>query len=128
MPTVLRGGVRPVSFLLREANGSRTRDNLTIASGNTVRPGEICGIVTATGEVAPLDAAAVDGSGEAAVIALYGYDATDAAVMGSFASRDCEVIEDALIWPDGISAGDKATAIAELAARGIIIRPRSYVG
>lgn len=128
MVNVLRGGVRPITFLLREANGSRSRDNLTIASGNTVKPGEVCSIVTATGQVVPLNAAGADGSETAAVIPLYGYDAENAAVMGAFASRDCEVIEDALIWPNGISAGDKASAIADLAARGIIIRPRSYVG
>ena len=128
MPNVLRGGPRAGDFILSEANNNRSRDNLTIASGNTVVMGEVCGIITVGGQVAPLDTAAADGSDEAAVISIYAYDASGAAVMGAFITRDAEVKEDGLVWPEGISAGDKTAAITQLAARGIIIRPRSYVG
>lgn len=128
MVNVLRGGLRPGAFILREASGSRSKDNLTLANGQVVQPGQICGIVTSGGQVKALNTAASTGEDDAAVIPIYAYDASSGAVMGAFITRDCEVIEDALIWPNGISAGDKATAIAQLAARGIIIRPRSFVG
>lgn len=128
MTNVLRGGVRPLAFLLREASGSRSRDNLTLALGEKVLPGQVCGIVTATGEVAPYDPTEDDGTQNAAVIPGYAYDATAAAVMGAYVTRDAELIEDALIWPAGISAPNKAAAILALKAQGLIVRPRSYVG
>lgn len=127
MPTVLRGTVHQGDFILSES-GHRSRDNLTIASGRTIRTGEVCAIVTATGSVVALNPAASDGSQNAAVLPVYGYDASAAAVMGAFVTTDAEVKEDGLIWPAGITGPQKAAAIAALAARGIKIRPRSYVG
>lgn len=70
-----------------------------------------------------LDLAATDGAEHAAAIALYpvttGVSET-AKIAGIV--RDAEVIGDALAWPAGITADEKAAAIAELAAIGIIVR------
>lgn len=128
MVDVLRGGLRPGAFILSQALHNRSLDNLTIAAGQTLQPGEVCGIITAGGQVSALNPAGSNGSDDAACIPIYAYDASGAAVMGAFITRDAEVIEDGLIWPEGISAGDKAAAITQLAARGIIVRPRSFVG
>jgi hypothetical protein len=130
MVNILSGGVRPGDFILSENEqvGARSRDNLTFKSGNTFKPGQVCGIITATGKVVPLDPAASDGSDDAAVLPVYAIDATAADVMGVGITREATVKEDGLIWPAGISAPNKAAAIAQLKALGIIIRPRSYVG
>lgn len=128
MSKVLRSGPRPGDFILSEEPHQFSRDNLTLKSGNVVKPGQVCGIITATGQVVPLNTAASDGSDVAAVLPIYGYDATEAAVMGAFVTRQSQLKEDGLIWPAGISGADKKSAIAELAAHGIIVRPRSYVG
>lgn len=130
MPTVLRGKAREGDFILSEDENGLSRDNLTIATGANlvIATGTVCGIVTASGNVKKLDTAASDGSDDAAVISIYTYDASAADVMGAFVSRNAQIKEDGLIWPAGISAADKKAAIAQLAARNIIIRPRSYVG
>ncbi len=130
MVNVLRGGVRPLDFILSENDqvGALSRDNLTFKSGNTFTPGQVCGIITDTGKVVPLDPAASDGSDDAAVICCYPIDATAGDVMGVGIVRHATVKKDGLVWPEGISAPNKADAIAQLKAAGIIIRPRSYVG
>lgn len=130
MVNVLRGGIRPGDFILSEDDkvGARSRDNLTFKSGNVFKPGQVCGIITASGKVVPLNPAASDGSDDAAVIPVYAYDATSADVMGVGITGHALVKEDGLIWPNGISGNDKAAAILQLKALGIKIRPRSYVG
>ena len=119
---VLNQGVRPGEFLLSHAERTRSLENVTITGGAPVTAGSVMGKVTAGGSFVPLDTAAVDGSEGAAGIVLYNYDATDADVEGVMVVRDAEVIGDALIWPDGIAAGDKTAAIAALADLGIIVR------
>lgn len=55
-------------------------------------------------------------------IAGYNYSAADADVDGMGVTRDAEVKGVELVWPEGISAGDKANAIKKLAKNGIIVR------
>lgn len=126
----LTSKVRPGDFILTENEqvGALSRDNLTFATGNVFKPGQVCGIITATGKVVPLNPAASDGSDDAAVIPIYHIDASSADVMGVAISRNATLKEDGLIWPAGISAPNKAIAIQQLAARTLIVRPRSYVG
>ena len=67
--------------------------------------------------------AAQDGSQVAAGILVASTDATAADVACAIFARYGEVNAYELIWPAGISAPNKATAIAQLAAQGIIVRP-----
>lgn len=76
----------------------------------------------ADGKYAPLDEDGTDGREIAAAILYEGCDATDADVRRVITARDTEVTGGLLIWPDGISDGDKAAALAALEARGIIAR------
>lgn len=130
MVTPLYGKVHPGDFILSENDqiGALSRDNLTFESGLTFKPGEVAAIKTSNGCVVKLNPAGSDGSEVAAVIPVYAYDTTAAAVMGVAITRNAAVKEDGLIWPAGISAPNKAASIVQLADRGIIIRPRSYVG
>jgi hypothetical protein len=68
-------------------------------------------------------AAAQDGSQVAAAILVAPVDASAADVPCVILSRYAEVNAYELTWPAGISAPNKATAIAQLAAQGIIVRP-----
>lgn len=58
-------------FLLSEGAGSISRETINVAAGPALYPGQILGLVTATGEFAPYDPVAEDGS-ETAVAILYG--------------------------------------------------------
>lgn len=120
--TVLTMGRQTGEFLVSEANGRLSREVVTVAAGADLVPGTVLGQVTAGGAYAALNTAAVDGS-EVAAAVLYDHAyAASAAVEGVIVARLAEVRGSDLEWPDGITEGDKAAAIAELAANNIIVR------
>src|SRR5690606_36147513 len=61
-----------------------------------------------------LDPDATDGSEVAAGILYAPVDATDGALAGVAVVRDAEVKSACLVWPDGITDAETATALAEL--------------
>ncbi len=114
---------RTGEFILSEANGARSRENITLASGaGQLQPGTVLGIVAASGEYVPIDPAATDGRETAAGILYDHADATSAAVAAAAMVRDAEIKADLLIWPDGITDAQKAAALSQLAATGIVAR------
>lgn len=58
-------------FLLSEGAGNISRESINVAAGPALDPGQILGLVTATGEFAPYSPTAEDGS-ETAVAILFG--------------------------------------------------------
>ena len=58
-------------FLLSEGAGNISRESINVAAGHALDPGQILGLVTATGEFAPYTPTAEDGS-ETAVAILFG--------------------------------------------------------
>ena len=112
---------RTGEFILSEANGSRSRENITLASTvGALQPGTVLGIVAASGEYVPLNLSASDGSEQAAGI-LYNH-ADGASADAVAVVRDAEVKSDLLIWPNGITDAQKAAALGQLAATGIVAR------
>lgn len=115
---------RAGDFVLSEANGNLSRDEVTIAEGVLV-PGTVLAKLTATGEYVQLAAVAEDpvtGS-EVPVAVLHGHaDATDAAVAGVAYTRLTEVRNDMLVWPAGYDVGDKTAALLALAGSHIVAR------
>jgi len=108
-------------FILSKANGRRSLKNITVASGENMKAGEVYASVG--GYAVPLDP--TDSSGGADTVAgiLFGpVDASSAATAGAGVVRDAEVNANELVWPSGITSGQKTTAIAALAALGIIVR------
>lgn len=105
-------------FLLSEANGSISRDEIVVASGaGDLAAGTVLGKITASGKYTVYDAAVdpADGS-ETAVGVLYApVDATSADAAGVMIARHAEVIEVKLT---GIDAGGKT----DLAAAQIFVR------
>lgn len=109
-------GARVAEFLLSEANGERSREEITLAATTVkIEAGTVLGKVTATGHYAPYDAEATDGSETAAAILYATKPISTATQAATVIVRDAEVIEELLI-------GSDAAGVADLAALGIIVR------
>jgi len=107
---------RPGEFMVSEANGHRSREQIVVASGEGVlEAGTVLGVVTASGKYAAYDDAAADGTEAAAGILFAGVDATSADANAVAIVRDAEVIGARL-------TGSNANGEADLAALGIIVR------
>ncbi|SEM78883.1 Bacteriophage lambda head decoration protein D [Syntrophus gentianae] len=104
---------------------SNAQINFTVADGSPViAAGDIWTIEVAegSGSVRALNPAGVDGSQEAHGFVIDDYDATDGALSGVAIARDAVIVADDLDWPTGITNDQKATALDQLAARGIVTR------
>lgn len=129
MVAKLVSGVRPGEFIISEAPGAKSRDNLMMKMTATlVERGTVCGKITASGLVVPLAPGASDGSEVASVLNIYRVDASAGNTMFAALTSDAEIISDDLIWPAGISAPQQTAALAQLNAIGFKVRPPSYVG
>ena len=109
-------------FIFSEANGHRSRENVTIASGENLQAGAVLGIVTSGGAYAHFDNDASDGTQTAAGILIGACDATSAAKEAAIIRRDAEVLGEELVWDDSEDETDIAAGIVELTALGIIVR------
>ncbi|MCD6706839.1 MAG: head decoration protein [Thiobacillus sp.] len=103
-------------FIVSEANGTRSREEVTVAAAAAALPaGQVLGKITASGLYVAYSNVAVDGSEVAAAI-LYAPLADSAADQkAAVIVRDAEVDESLLTGLD-------ATGIADLAALGIVMR------
>lgn len=102
-------------FLLSEGAGNISREAINVAAGAALEPGQILGLITATGEFAPYKPAAEDGS-ENAIAILYGpLGESDVVRRGRAIVRLAEVSEAHLTGLD--PAAEKA-----LNAQHIIVR------
>jgi hypothetical protein len=108
--------------ILSEANGFRSREQITVVSGQNLGSMFVVGKITATGKYKEYDNAAVDGSQSAAGVLIAAVDASAADQRGVILARDCEVDYKTLQWKAGMNQGDKDAGIADLAALGIIVR------
>lgn len=108
-------------FLLSEANGHRSRENVTLASGQDVYPGQVLGVITSGGKYSAVNQGASDGSQTAAGICYSRGDASDGDIEICVIVRDAEVNGEELLWGSE-SGAEQATGITELAAVGIIVR------
>lgn len=96
---------------------------ITIADGaNDFVAGDTWTVTVTAGDYEILDPAEDDGAQIAAGILFADVDATDADTACCVVVRDAEVNANELVWPSGISAGNKAIATAQLNARGIFLR------
>lgn len=111
-------------FLLSEANGNRSRDVVTVASGaGVIAPGTVLGKLTTGGKYVPSPATGSDGSQTAVAVAFYGCDATSADQKIAIVARDAEVNSNILSYASSVDdAAKKAAKATQLAAVGIIVR------
>lgn len=108
-------------FLISEANGFRSRQNVTVVSGQNLVAGAVVGKITSGGKYAVYANGASDGTQAAAGVLLQGADASGGDVKGAIIIRDAEVDGDLLNWGNNDSTGITA-GIADLLALGIIVR------
>ena len=114
MPTLTekRG---PGEFIAHEANGTISREDVTIDTGDLLA-GTVLGRITATGKMVQVDLAAVDGSEVAAGILYADADATLADVAAVAIVRHAEVKADLVVYPTGASQNDIDAIDADLKA------------
>ena len=108
-------------FLLSEAQGKRSREQVTITSGQDLVAGQVVAKVTSGGKYVAVDQAASDGSEVAVGVLWDNVDATAGDVEATIIARDAEVNGEELTY-SGQSPTEVATCITELAAVGIIVR------
>lgn len=106
--------------VVSEANGQRSREEGTLASGKL--PAGAVLALDADDNYVQLAPGASDTTNQAVAI-LYGpTNASAGASPCVIHRRDCEVSDECLTWPDGITEEQLATATEQLAGAGIIVR------
>lgn len=128
--TVFNEGRDTGEFLLSEANGNRSREVVTVASGSgVIAPGAVLGKFTSganSGKYSLAPNAAADpnvGNQTAVAVALYGCDATSADQKITVIARDAEVNANLISYASSVDDATKRAAKAtQLAAVGIIVR------
>lgn len=107
---------RIAEFVLTEANGQRSRENIVVVqTGTEILSGTVLGKITASGKYAPYANGAADGT-EVAAGVLYNYlPATTGDTKAVGFVRDCEVMRAAVTGLD--AAGE-----SDLKALGVIVR------
>lgn len=119
MTTILNSNPRLAEFVLSEASGQRSRENIVVVqTGTEIKSGTVLGKITASGKYAPYSNVASNGT-EVAAGVLYNYlpaDTGDTKAVGFV--RDCEVNRFALTGLD--AAGE-----ADLVLKGVLVRGRT---
>ncbi|MEP3049424.1 MAG: head decoration protein [Roseibium sp.] len=105
---------RDLAFVLTEANGNRSRDTVTILSGEgKLEPGTVLGMVTASEKYVVSPNASVggkEGAEAATAVLAYGVDATSADVEAIVVSDDAEVKSPMLIYDASVDDAAKTSA------------------
>jgi hypothetical protein len=125
--TTFTEGRHAAEFVLSEAEGTRSRDNVTLHGGFTgadkLKPGTVLGKITSGGKYAASAASGSDGSQTAVAVLLGWADISDGDAEAAVISRDAEVIGDCLEYEATVDTdNEKAAKATQLAAVGIIVR------
>jgi len=117
-------GRHTAEFLISEANGTRSRDQVTVTvpASTTLKPGLVLAKLSASGKYVPYDNDGSDGS-EAAAGVLY-HELVNAAgapadAEATVITADAEVRSADLEWDSSVDDSEKAAGRADLLALGI---------
>ena len=113
--------VQAEEFLISEANRFRSRENVTIVSGQNLVAGAVVGKITAGGKYAIYANGAGDGTQTAVGVLCQAVDASLADKAGAIIARDAEVDGDLLNWGANDAAGITA-GIADLLTLNVLVR------
>lgn len=120
---VLQEDLNLGDLLKYEASHFYSRDQVTVAAGETLPLGAVVGMETTTFKVKPFDPSATDGSQHVAGVLL---QAVDALLVdredGLMIARHAIVADHALVWPTGITQAEKSAALQQLRNLGILVR------
>lgn len=122
--TTLTEGKHAGGFLIWEVLRDYTRETVTIASGaGKIAPGTVMSKITTGGKYTGLAPTASNGSQTAAGILWADVDASDADALGVVILRGPAIVNrHEIVWPDGATEAQIATATTALAGLGIILR------
>lgn len=105
-----------------EIHNRYSREEINIAPNQDLPVGCVLGRITATGNMTRINLTATNGAQKAAGIAADNYQTGPGGGKGVAIVRDAVVRKGTLGLPVEATAAQKATALAELKALGIIIR------
>lgn len=114
MSNVKVQGSQTAEFLVSEGNGQISREHITVKAGPALPAGQVLG-VTSTGEYAPYDNAATDGSEIAAAVLYAPLPASETSRSATGIVRLAEVAAARLTGLD-------AAGRTDLAERHVIVR------
>lgn len=120
--TTFTEGKHAGEFLMSEADGQRSRENVTIVAGQNLGAGAVLGKITSGGKYTAVNQGASDGSQTAAGILIGAVNATSADTPGAIINCDAEVNGHCLDWGTTESPPEITTGIAELLTLGIKVR------
>lgn len=110
-------------LLKYEAPNLYSRDEVVVAASQTLALGAVVGRLTATREIVALDPAANDGREIAAGVLLEAIVTTATERRRSvIVSRHALVFGGALVFAPTLTSEQTATALAQLAALGVLVR------
>lgn len=117
-------GARALGFVLSEAEFGRSRDTVTVVSGEgELAPGTVLGKVTASGKYAISPATGSTGEEAAVAVLAYAVDASSADAEAVVVTRAAQVIAAELTYDSSVDDGTKVAAkAAELETAGVIVR------
>lgn len=119
MPNILTSVPRVEEFVLAEANGFMSREEVTVTlSGAAIKSGTVMSTLTASGKWVPYTGSGTTGTQTATGVLYTTLNAATGDVKAVVFVRDCEVLRAALT---GLTAG----AVTDLSAKGILVRGKS---
>ena len=111
-----------LEFLLAEANGYRSRNTVTIESGQTLKAGHVLGKTTG-GEYKEYSPTDGDGADTAVALLAHDVDASGGAKEATIIDNQAEAHAGLLVYFSGATDAEKATANGELYSQsGIRVR------
>lgn len=113
-------GTHAGEFIVREANGDRSREKIVVTSGQVLVAGAV--IATVAGKQVEYDNAGASGAEIATGILFDASDATGADADAVGIVRDCTVNLSELVWEAGQDQASIDAGVADLKALGIICR------
>ncbi|WP_264683284.1 MULTISPECIES: head decoration protein [unclassified Wolbachia] len=105
-------------LLKYEVSNLYSRDQITVAKGQNLKLGTVVGYDTKDGLIKALNPTATDGAIGVIVSDVNATENAKAVII----TRGAILADHAIVWPTGITEEQKAAAIKQLEARGIIVR------
>ncbi|MBA8758295.1 head decoration protein [Wolbachia pipientis] len=109
-------------LLKYEASSLYSRDQITVAKGQNIKLGAVVAKKTDDGFIRVLNPAGTDGTQIAIGVITSDVNNKDEDTKAIIITRIALLADHAVVWPANITEEQKAAAIKQLEARGIIIR------
>ncbi|WP_341819713.1 head decoration protein [Wolbachia endosymbiont (group A) of Brachyopa scutellaris] len=109
-------------LLKYEASSLYSRDQITVAKGQNIKLGTVVAKKTDDGFIRVLNPTGTDGTQTAVGVITTDIHSKDSDMKGVIITRSAMLADHAVVWPANITEEQKAAAIKQLEARGIIVR------